>query len=127
MRWLARVPAEVTRHIDFSAPGTPSGGGTDHASFICAGAPGFSLGALNWGYFDHTWHTQRDTFDKLVFDDMKNNAVLVASLAYLASEDPEKVSRERRSVMPVNRFNGQQMTWPACNLATRSSNSSERM
>ena len=89
--------------------------------------PGFSLGALNWGYFDHTWHTQRDTFDKLVFDDMKNNAVLVASLAYLASEDPEKVSRERRSVMPVNRFNGQQMTWPACNLATRSSDTSGRM
>jgi hypothetical protein len=127
MRWLARVPAEVTRHIDFQAPGTPSGGGTDHASFICAGAPGFSLGALNWGYFDHTWHTQRDTFDKLVFDDLKNNAVLIASLAYLASEDPERVSRERRSVMPSNRFSGQQMEWPACNPATRKSSDSSRM
>jgi hypothetical protein len=127
MRWLARAPAEVTGYLEFQAPGMPSGGGTDHASFICAGAPGFSLGALNWGYFDHTWHTQRDTFDKLVFDDLKNNAVLVASLAYLASEDPERVSRERRSVMPVNRFTGEPATWPACNPATRSSRESERM
>ncbi len=127
MRWLARVPAEVTSYLEFQAPGMPSGGGTDHASFICAGAPGFSLGALSWGYFDHTWHTQRDTFDKLVFDDMKNNAVLVASLAYLASEDPERLSRERRSVMPVNRFTGESATWPACNPAARSSRDSGRM
>jgi hypothetical protein len=124
--WLAMVPAEVTRHINFSAPGMPSGGGTDHASFICAGAPGFSLGALNWGYFDHTWHTQRDTFDKLVFDDLMNNAVLIASLAYLASEDPEMVSRERRA-MPMNNQTGQPRPWPTCNLATRSSGNSSRM
>ena len=127
MSWLAKVPAEVTSYLDFSAPGMPSGGGTDHASFICAGAPGFSLGALNWGYFDHTWHTQRDTFDKLVFDDMKNNAVLVASLAYLASEDPERVSWERRSVMPVNRRTGEPTPWPTCSAATRSSGASSRM
>jgi hypothetical protein len=126
VRWLARVPQEVTQHIEFSAPGMPSGGGTDHASFICAGAPGFSLGALGWGYGDHTWHTQRDTFDKLVFDDMKNNAVLVASLVYLASEDPERVSRTRRSVLPT-RTSGEAMTWPACNPATRRSADSGRM
>lgn len=127
MNWLAKIPAEVTNYLDFSAPGMPSGGGTDHASFICAGAPGFSLGALNWGYFDHTWHTQRDTFDKLVFDDMKNNAVLVASLAYLASEDPERVSRERRSVMPMNARTGEQRPWPTCGAATRTSGDSPRM
>ena len=39
MRWLARVPSEVTGYLEFQAPGMPSGGGTDHASFICAGAP----------------------------------------------------------------------------------------
>lgn len=125
--WLAKIPSEVTSYLNFSAPGMPSGGGTDHASFICAGAPGFSLGALNWGYFDHTWHTQRDTFDKLVFDDMKNNAVLVASLVYLASEDPEKVSRERRTEMPVNPRTGEARPWPTCSAATRSSGTSPRM
>lgn len=126
-RWLAQVPAEVTAHIDESFPGTPSGGGTDHASFVCIGAPGFGLGALSWDYGSHTWHTHRDTFDKLVFDDLKNNAVLVASLTYLASEDDERVSRERRTVLPRNRFTGQPGTWPTCNPAARKSTDSSRM
>ena len=41
----------------------------------------------------YTWHTNRDTFDKLVFDDLKTNAMLVAMLAYQASEDPERMPR----------------------------------
>jgi hypothetical protein len=31
----------------------------------------------------------------VVFDDLKHNATLAAMLAYLASEDPEFISRER--------------------------------
>jgi hypothetical protein len=126
-RWIAKVPAEVTGDIDLSFPGMPSGGGTDHASFVCAGASGFGLGALNWGYFDHTWHTHRDTFDKLVFDDLKNNAVLVASLVYLASEDAQRTGRTQRTVFPVNPNTGQSSSWPACTPATRKSADSSRM
>jgi hypothetical protein len=103
----------------------PAGGGSDHASFVCAGAPGFGLGALSWDYGSHTWHTHRDTFDKLVFDDLKSNAVLVASLAYLASEDQQRTSRIRR-VMPVDRSGGT-AEWPACSAAVRDSRNSPRM
>ncbi|MEX2088400.1 MAG: peptidase M28, partial [Bacteroidota bacterium] len=74
--------------------------------------PGFGLSSLNWDYFSYTWHTTRDTYDKLVFDDLKNNVILAASLAYLASEDPEFIPRDRR-VMPVNSRTGQPMEWPA--------------
>ena len=116
----------MSRHIELSVPGMPSGGGTDHASFVCAGAPGFNLGALGWDYGSHTWHTQRDTYDKLVFDDLRNNAVLVASLAYLASEDPERVSRERR-LMPANPRTGERTPWPDCAAAVRDSRNSPRM
>lgn len=126
-RWLSKVPSEVTQGIDLQVPGRPSGGGTDYASFVCAGAPGFNLGALNWGYFDHTWHTQRDTFDKLVFDDLKSNAVLVASLAYLASEDPQRVGHTERTVFPIDPRTGEPGSWPACNPATRKSTDSVRM
>lgn len=126
-RWLAQVPAEVTSHIDLSLPGQPRGGGTDSSSFVCAGAPGFNLGALSWDYGSHTWHTTRDTFDKLVFEDLMNNAVLVASLVYLASEDPERVGRTRRTVFPRNRFTGAPGSWPACGEAVRSSDNSPRM
>ena len=124
--WLSRVPGEVSRYVNLRLPGSPSGGGSDHASFVCRGAPGISLGALSWDYGSHTWHTHRDTFDKLVFDDLKNNAVLAASLVYLASEDDERVSRERRGAAaggPGAAGRG----WPACQPATRSSRESQRM
>ncbi|MDT8342049.1 MAG: M20/M25/M40 family metallo-hydrolase, partial [Longimicrobiales bacterium] len=124
-RWLSRVPREVTRHINLQLPGNPSSGGTDHASFVCVPAPGFSLGALSWDYGSHTWHTHRDTFDKLSFDDLRNNAVLVASLAYLASEDPERVSRETRDVLAGP--GGQSGSWPVCQPAVRRSSDSSRM
>jgi hypothetical protein len=55
--------------------------------------------SLNWGYFGY-WHTTKDTYDKIVFDELKNNVILTATLAYMASEDPEFVSREKR-VMPM--------------------------
>jgi carboxypeptidase Q len=124
-RWLSRVPGEVTRHIDLTLPGNPSSGGTDHAAFVCVPAPGFNLGALSWDYGSHTWHTHRDTFDKLSFDDLRNNAVLVASLAYLASEDPERVSRDTRSIILDRRGEAQQ--WPVCQPAVRNSANSPRM
>ena len=92
-RWLAEVPQGVKKHIETTFPGTPGGGGSDYASFVAAGAPAFSLSSLNWSYFNYTWHTNLDTYDKIVFDDVRNNAILTAVLAYMASEDPEKTSR----------------------------------
>ena len=112
-RWFGRMPQELVGGIELNIPGTPSSGGTDHAPFICAGAPAFGLGSLGWDYGRYTWHTQRDTFDKLVFDDLRNNATLVAMLAYLASEEPGRIPRERR-ILPVDRRTGEEMTWPEC-------------
>jgi hypothetical protein len=118
-RWLARIPQEITRHIDLSVPGNPGRGGTDYASFVCVPAPAFNLGALDWGYFRYTWHTQRDTFDKVVFDDLKNNATLTAMLAYLASEEPERIPLDQRA-LGVSPRTGEPMSWPECRDATRS-------
>jgi Zn-dependent M28 family amino/carboxypeptidase len=121
-RWLSRVPREASQHVSLELPGTPSGGGSDYSSFLCYGAPSFNLGALaevDWDYGASTWHTNRDTYDKLVFDDLRNNVVLTASLAYLASEDPELTSRTRREVMTTNR--GAPRPWPSCGRADRAS------
>jgi len=110
-KWLAKVPTSVTKHIETTFPGIPGGGGSDYASFVAAGAPAFNLSSLDWSYRDYTWHTNRDTYDKLIFDDIKNNVILTALLAYMASEDPEKSSREK-SVLPVSKRTGKQMIWP---------------
>ena len=96
-RWLEKVPDEIARNIRLSMPGSPGSGGSDHASFVCYGAPAFGLGASDWGYGPYTWHTNRDTYDKIVFEDLTSNATLTAMLVYLASEDPQMVPRDRRS------------------------------
>src|SRR5690554_1534981 len=110
-RWLSKVPNEVTQHIETHFPGTPSRGGTDHASFAAAGAPAFNLSSLNWGYWNYTWHTNLDTYDKIVFDEVLNNVILTAVLTYMASEDPETTSREKVKLHTHPRT-GEQLTWP---------------
>jgi hypothetical protein len=42
-----------------------------------------------------TWHTNRDTYDKVVLDDLRYNATLLAMLTYLASEDAKFVDRRK--------------------------------
>lgn len=110
-RWLQAVPREYKNEIETTFPGTPSRGGSDYASFVAAGAPAFSLSSLSWSYWNYTWHTNLDTYDKIVFDDVRNNAVLTAILAYMASEDEQTTSREK-AVLPVNSRTNEQYEWP---------------
>lgn len=117
-RWLSQAPESIRTQVQTVFPGTPGGGGSDYASFVAAGAPAFSLSSLSWSYGNYTWHTQRDTYDKIVFDDVRSNAILTAILAYMASEDPATTSREK-AVLPVSPRTGKTMEWPTQNKATR--------
>ncbi len=110
-RWLAAVPNSIKDSIKTTFPGSPGGGGSDHASFIGVGAPGFSLGALNWSYFNYTWHTNRDTYDKIIFDDVKNNAILTAILVYMACEDNATFPRDKAD-LGSDRRTGKPVQWP---------------
>ena len=128
--WLSAVPQDVSKHIETDFPGNPGSGGTDHASFVAAGVPAFNLSALDWAYWNYTWHTNLDTYDKIVFDDLKNNVILTAILAYKASEDDDKASREKR-VIPestVNPRTGRMMRsrgWPSVRKPNRDGTSSK--
>ncbi len=126
--YLARLPAEFQSQIRYGGVGMPAAGGSDNASFSCAGLPAFSLGSLGWNYGGETWHTERDTYDKIVFDDLKTNAVLTAMLVYLASEDSTLVGRERIDIAraaaeraSTGAASGRPVptTWPDCDLAPR--------
>lgn len=116
--WLAKVPSELAEPIELVVPGAPSAGATDDASFICAGVPSFRLTSLSWDYNPYTWHSNRDTFDKVVIDDLRSNATLTAMLAYLASEEPERLPRERIE-LPADPRTGQPAEWPACRDGSR--------
>lgn len=117
-RWLSVVPANIKDQIETRFPGSPGTGGSDFASFVAAGAPAFSLSSLSWSYGSYTWHTNRDTYDKIVFDDVRSNAILAAIMAYMASEDSEKTKRDQ-IVLPVNPQTGKPGTWPAKRTPTR--------
>ena len=117
-RWMSKLPADIRTQVETTFPGSPGGGGSDYASFVAAGAPAFSLSSLSWSYGNYTWHTNRDTYDKIVWDDVRNNAILAAILVYMASEDPQTTSTEK-SVLPINTRTGKQNTWPEPRKATR--------
>jgi carboxypeptidase Q len=110
-RWLDGAPSDLRDSIKTHFPGTPGGGGSDFASFVAFGAPSFNLTSLNWSYGIYTWHTNRDTYDKIVFDDLRSNAILVAILAYMACEDPARASNEKGE-LPVNPKTGERSKWP---------------
>jgi len=124
--WFAKLPPVLVDSIHVADPGTPSGGGSDNASFVCAGAPAFGLGSLSWDYGTYTWHTNRDTYDKVVFDEVRRNATLTAMLVYLASEDPRRLPRERITTFPVDQRTGQPGSWPQCQSPARNTAQSTR-
>ena len=107
-QWLSRLPAVFQEQVKFEGTGQPSGGSSDHAPFNCQGAPAMLLGSAGWDYGKYDGHTNRDSYDKVVYDDIRSDAVLLAMLAYEASEDPAFISRERAPG-----------TWPACQPAPR--------
>lgn len=111
-KWLSLAPQEVTRHIkSYDFPGSPAGGGSDYAAFVAVGAPAYNLSSLSWSYWNYTWHTNRDTYDKVVFSEVMNNVILTASLAYLASEDERFHDRTKRDLPFSKRWN-RQGKWP---------------
>ena len=97
----------------------PGRGMTDNWSFLCAGAPAFGLNSVSWDYSAYTWHTNRDTYDKLIADDLRANATMIAMLSYLASEEPDRIPRKKRE-LPVDARTGTPAAWPECTNPSRS-------
>ena len=118
-RYLGELPSALSSQLRFTPTGSQATGGSDNASFVCYKTPAFSLGALGWDYSNTTWHTDRDTYDKVVASDLMHNATLTAMLAYLASEDPERIGRTLIDPLPGGGMNGQPATWRPCTPAQR--------
>ena len=68
--------------------------GTDHLPFDLAGLPGFQFLQDRIDYRTRTWHFNMDTYDHLVPEDLKINAVIMASFAYHAAMRDEKIPRK---------------------------------
>lgn len=109
-RWFSYLPEENRKAIETTFPGDPGGrGGSDYAAFIPYDVPAFFLLSNNWDYGMYTWHTTLDTYDKIVWEEVRRNAATIATLVYLACEEPEAFSR-RKATLPMEK--GERMKWP---------------
>jgi hypothetical protein len=121
-RWVAQLPTELSDSLRLQLPGPQANTGSDHTSFVCRQAPAFRLQSPYAEYRQYTWHTNRDTFDKIVMDDLRQSATTAAMMAYFASEDPTRTARE---VAVLTGPDGQPRPWPTCNRARRSAAGSD--
>jgi Zn-dependent M28 family amino/carboxypeptidase len=60
-------------------------GSTDHAPFDAVGVPGFQFIQDQLEYFSNSHHSSMDLYERVQPDDIKRNAVIVATFAYMAA------------------------------------------
>ncbi len=75
------------------------GGGSDHASFLTAGVPGFFWGQAGKAVYSRTHHTQNDTYDAAVADYQKHSSI-VAALGALGIADLDHLLSREAMVAP---------------------------
>ena len=75
-------------------------GGTDHTSFNNAGLPGIGFQQDPIEYNSHTHHTNLDTYERVIEDDVKKAAVIVASAVYHLAMRDEMLPRFAPADMP---------------------------
>lgn len=70
--------------------------GVDAIAFDMAGLPGFQFIQDPLDYETRTHHTNMDVFDRLPADDLRRNAVILASMVYHAAMRDQPLPREGR-------------------------------
>lgn len=69
-------------------------GGTDHLAFDGIGLPGFQFIQDEIEYDSRTHHTNMDSYDHLMADDLKQAATIVATFVYHAAMRDQKIPRK---------------------------------
>ena len=75
--------------------------GTDSTSFNAAGLPGIGLGQDPIEYGTHTWHTNLDTYERIVEEDVKKSAIAIAAAVYHVAMRDEMLPRFTPQSMPA--------------------------
>jgi carboxypeptidase Q len=75
-------------------------GGTDHLAFDAVGIPGFQFIQDPMDYGTRTHHSNMDTYDRLVEQDLKRSATIVAAFVYNTSERATQIPRKALPAAP---------------------------
>ncbi|MGD0582084.1 MAG: M20/M25/M40 family metallo-hydrolase [Bacteroidales bacterium] len=74
-------------------------GGTDHLSFDGAGLPGFQFIQDEIEY-SRGYHSVMDTYERLVMNDLRHNAIVTAAFAWFAAQRDAKIPSKPVMKMP---------------------------
>ena len=80
-----RVWTRLLRGLGADIVSARGGGGSDHVSFYERGPPGFQFLQDGLDYDTRTHHTNMDTYERIVPEDVRRNAVIVASFVFLTA------------------------------------------
>ena len=80
-----RVWTRLLRDLGADIVSARGGGGSDHVSFYERGLPGFQFLQDGLDYDTRTHHTNMDTYERIVPEDVRRNAVIVASFVFLTA------------------------------------------
>jgi carboxypeptidase Q len=75
-------------------------GGTDSTSFNQAGLPGIGIQQDPIEYFTTTWHTNLDTYERIIESDVKTSAIIIAAAVYTLAMRDEMLPRFKAGEMP---------------------------
>ena len=76
-------------------------GGSDHTSFNAAGLPGISVNQDPIEYFTDTWHTNLDTYERTIENDVKSSAIVIAAAVYALAMSDDMLPRFNAGEMPA--------------------------
>ena len=92
---------EPFKDIDAKTVTINNTGGTDHLAFDAVGIPGFQFIQDPMDYGTRTHHSNMDTYDRLVEQDLKRSATIVAAFVYNTSERQAQIPRKALPAAPV--------------------------
>ena len=75
-------------------------GGSDNTSFNQAGLPGIGMGQDPIEYNSNTWHTNLDTYERILEDDVKKDAMVMAWSIYQLAMRDDLLPRLSKADMP---------------------------
>src|SRR5690242_18313156 len=75
-------------------------GGSDNTSFGQAGLPGIGMGQDPIEYNSNTWHTNLDTYERILEDDVKKDAMVIAWSVYQLAMSDTLLPRFAKGDMP---------------------------
>src|SRR5215813_2187 len=75
-------------------------GGSDNTSFNQAGLPGIGMGQDPIEYNSNTWHTNLDTYERILEDDVKKDAMVMAWSVYQLAMQDGLLPRLSKADMP---------------------------